>query len=65
MVKNRLKEIRMKEYLMNVSEFANFLEMNVSTYSQLENGKRHCSMQVALEISKKLNISVNDIWYLE
>lgn len=64
MVKNRLKEIRMKEYLMNVSEFAKFLNINVSTYSQLENSKRHCSLQVALDISKKLNKTVNDIWYL-
>ena len=65
MVKNRLKEIRMKEYLMNMSEFSDFLGLTISMYSQLENGKKGCSLKVALEISNKLNKSVNDIWYLD
>lgn len=64
MVGNRLKEIRMKEYLMTISEFSELLNINISTYSQLESGKRLCSIPVALEISNKLNRNVNDIWFL-
>lgn len=65
MVKNRLKEIRMKEYLMNMSEFSDFLGLTLSMYSQLENEKKGCSLKVAIEISNKLNKNVNDIWYLD
>ena len=38
MVKNRLKEIRMKEYLMNMKEFANLLGINYAQYVRYENG---------------------------
>ncbi|WP_297995388.1 helix-turn-helix transcriptional regulator [uncultured Clostridium sp.] len=65
MIKNRLKEIRMREYMMNKGEFAALIGLTDSMYSQLESEKKGCSLKVALQISKKLNKSVNDIWYLE
>lgn len=65
MVKNRLKEIRMKEYMMERAEFAKFIDVDIKTYYGLEAGKSTPSLKKALEISEKLNKNVNDIWYLE
>lgn len=65
MVKNRLKEIRMKEYVMSPGEFAEFLGMSIKTYSGWENEFSRPTLEKALYISKKLNKNVNEIWYLE
>ncbi len=64
MVKNRLKEIRMREYLMNMKEFAKLLEINYAQYVRYENGTVPY-MEVAFKIAKKLNKKVDDIFYLE
>lgn len=65
MIKNRLKEIRMKEYVMSPGEFAEFLGMSIKTYSGWENEFSRPTLEKALYISKKLNKNVNEIWYLE
>ena len=62
-IRNRLKEIRMKEYTMDRIEFAEFLNVNIKTYYSWENGNRIPSLDQCLDISNKLNISVNEIWY--
>jgi len=64
MLKNKLKEIRMKEYMMGSTEFANMLEVSRSTYSQWENGTNNPPLLKALQLAKKLNKKVEDIWYL-
>lgn len=64
-VKNRLKEIRMKEYLMNMTQFAEFLGIDIKLLSSWERGKSKPTLERALEISNKLNKNVNEIWYLE
>lgn len=64
MVKNRLKEIRMKEYMMNSSEFCEVLEISISTYSKIESNKQQGNIETILKISKALNRKVEDIWYL-
>ena len=64
-VKNRLKEIRMREYLMNSREFCKLLEISQSTYSQIETNKQQGNIETILKISKALNLKVEDIWYLE
>ena len=64
MVNNNLKEIRMKEYMMSPGEFAKILEISIKTYSGWENGHSKPTLEKALDISKKLNRSVNDIWYI-
>ncbi|EKQ56407.1 MULTISPECIES: helix-turn-helix domain-containing protein [unclassified Clostridium] len=64
-VKNRLKEIRMREYLMAPGEFAKLLGMSIKTYSGWENEYSRPTLEKALEVSKKLNKDVNEIWYLE
>jgi putative transcriptional regulator len=64
-VKNNLKEIRMREYMMSSSEFVKFLEVPLSTYSQWENGSNNPPLAKAFEITKKLNRKLEDIWYSE
>lgn len=65
MVKNNLKEIRMREYMLNSSEFAKLLGISLSTYSQIESNKKNVSLENALIISEKLNRKIEDIWYRE
>ena len=63
-VKNKLKEIRMKEYVMDPREFADFISVNIKAYYQWESEISKPSLAKALKISLKLNKNVNDIWYL-
>jgi putative transcriptional regulator len=64
MVKNRLKEIRMREYMMNLTQFAEFLGSDLKTYSGWEKGSTP-TLKKSLEVSIKLNKNVNEIWYLD
>lgn len=65
MIKNRLKEIRMREYMMEPAEFAALINVNIKTYYPLELGYSNPSIKKCLEIAKSLNKKVDDIWYLE
>lgn len=65
MVKNRLKEIRMREYMMNQKEFAEFIEIDIKSLSNWERNISRPNLEIALKIAKKLNKKVEDIWYLE
>jgi DNA-binding XRE family transcriptional regulator len=62
-VYNRLKEIRMKEYMMSMSEFASLLGEKLSTYSKWENGDSNPTLEKAIDISKKINKTIEQIWY--
>lgn len=64
-VKNKLKEIRMREYMMNSSGFAKLLGLNLSTYSLIESNKKSVSLENAFIIAEKLNKKIEDIWYRE
>ena len=64
-VKNRLKEIRMKEYMMNQTEFAKLLGVSMSTYNNMERGTVQGNIVNILMIAKALNRHVEDIWFLE
>ncbi|HBJ1646018.1 helix-turn-helix domain-containing protein [Clostridium botulinum] len=64
-IKNKLKEIRMREYMMNQKDFSNKLDVPVKVYWSWENGKSCPTLERALEITKKLNKEIKDIWYLE
>jgi DNA-binding XRE family transcriptional regulator len=65
-VKNRLKEIRMREYMIqSKSEFARFLGVKEQAYIKWENEESSPNMELALMIAEKLNKSIDDIWYLE
>lgn len=64
-VKNRLKEIRMREYMMEPQEFAALIEVNYKTYYSWERGVAGPSLETALIVAKKLKKNVEDIWYYE
>ncbi|MFL0194960.1 helix-turn-helix transcriptional regulator [Clostridium sp. WILCCON 0269] len=64
-MKNRLKEIRMREYMMNPKEFARLIEVNPKTYYAWENGTSVPSMKEGLRAAKKLSKNLDEIWYLE
>jgi len=64
-VKNRLKEIRMKEYIMNQKEFAEYLNTGVTAYCNWENGTSKPALEKAIEIADKLKKDIKQIWYLE
>lgn len=65
MVKNRLKEIRMREYMMSQKEFAEMLKVDDKTYSGWEKNHSRPTLERALEIAKILNKKIEDIWFLE
>lgn len=65
MVKNRLREIRMREYMMEPAEFAALIKVNIKTYYAWELGRAIPSMKEALRVAKILNKRVDDIWFLE
>ena len=60
---NKLKEIRMKEYMFSQKEFAKLLGLNYRQYNRYENGTVPES-ETMLRISKALNRSVEEIFYL-
>ncbi|MBN1045501.1 MULTISPECIES: helix-turn-helix domain-containing protein [unclassified Clostridium] len=64
-VKNKLKEIRMREYMINQSEFANYLDVPITTYSQWERGTSNPTLETSFKISIKLNRHIHDIWSYE
>ncbi|MBX4266517.1 helix-turn-helix transcriptional regulator [Clostridium estertheticum] len=64
-VKNKLKEIRMREYMMNQTEFSKILGYDLKTVSNWEREVSTPTLERAIGVSNKLNRKVNDIWYLE
>lgn len=65
MVENKLKEIRMKEYLMAPGEFAKLIGTDIKNYSNWESGRSRPKLEIALEVAKKLNKKVEEIWFLK
>ena len=63
-MRNRLKEIRMREYLLEPQEFAKLIGINYKTYYSWERGVAGPSLETALKISRLLKKNVEDIWYL-
>lgn len=61
-LKNKLKEIKLKEYMMNSKEFSKMLGVKLSTYSQWESGINSPSLEKAFEIAKILNKNIIEIW---
>ena len=61
-IKNRLKGIRMKEYMLNSKEFSKLIGVKLSTYSQWENGVNTPSVEKSFEIAKILNKQITEIW---
>lgn len=64
-IKNRLKEIRMREYMISAVEFSKLIDVKKSTYSQWENELNNPTLEKAFEVARKLNKNINEIWYEE
>lgn len=64
-VRCRIKEIRMKEYLMNIREFSQYVGLDEKLISSWEREVSRPTLERALEFCNKINKNVNDVWYLE
>ncbi len=64
MVRNKLKEIRMKEYMLNQKEFAEKLDIAQGQFNRYEKELAVPTLEVALKIAYKLNKDVKDIFCL-
>lgn len=64
-VRNRLKEIRMQEYMENGKEFCNRIGIPQSTYSPLESNKKQGTADTMFKIARALNKKIEEIWYWE
>jgi DNA-binding XRE family transcriptional regulator len=65
MITNELKKLRMQKYMMNKKEFCHFIGVVEQQYGRYENMTSHPSLEVALRISKALDLTVNEIWKLD
>lgn len=63
-VKNRLKQIRMRDYMMSQKDFCNMIGISQSTYSPIEANIKQGNAETLLLIAKGLNRKVEEIWYL-
>jgi len=64
-IKNKLKEIRMREFMMSSNDFAKKLNVKLSTYSQWEAGANTPNVEKAFEVARILNKTIIEIWYEE
>ncbi|ENK0557986.1 TPA: helix-turn-helix transcriptional regulator [Clostridium botulinum] len=64
-LKNRLREIRMREYMMEPGEFSKLIGTDIKNYNNWESNRSRPRLEIALEVARKLNKKVEDIWYLD
>ena len=64
-IKNNLEKIRLENGFKFQKDFADFLELSQYQYNRYERNERQPSLEIAIRISKKLNIDVREIFYLE
>lgn len=65
MIKNRLLQIRLSRGYKLQKDFAEFLGLSKKEYSLLENNKKSVSLGKALYIAKKLEMKVEEIWFIK
>ncbi|MFB7639266.1 helix-turn-helix transcriptional regulator [Peribacillus butanolivorans] len=63
-IRNRLKELR-HDHRMNQTEFATFLGLSVYQYNRYEKEAREPTLDNAMQISERLGMTVNEIFYRE
>ena len=63
-VKNRLKDIR-HDHRMNQTQFAEYIGVTRSLYNRWEHQRSQPNQEWMLKLAKRLNIKVEDIFYLE
>lgn len=64
-VKNRLLEIRLKMGYKFQKDFAELLNINNKDYNRIENNNKQVTLETALIIAEKLNMKIEEIWYLD
>jgi putative transcriptional regulator len=64
MVKNRLKQIRHSLQIDSKSEMARLLNLPAEQYNRYENQRLQPRLEVALKIAKRLELAIEDIFYL-
>lgn len=64
-VKNRLLEIRLQMGYRFQKDFAEYLGINHKDYNRIENNNKQVTLETAFIISEKLNMKLEEIWYLE
>lgn len=50
---------------MSPGEFAKLIGTDIKNYSNWESNRSRPRLEIAIEIAKKLNRKVEDIWYIE
>jgi DNA-binding XRE family transcriptional regulator len=64
-VRNRLKEIRHSRLIDTKLEMAKLLNIGQSQYTRYENQTIQPSLEAAIIIAEKLNMKVEDVFYIE
>lgn len=62
---NKLLDIRLGLKYKHQKDFADFLEIDIRDYNKIENNRKQVGLLTALKISEKLNMNVNDIFYIK
>ena len=62
MLKNHLKEIRMKEFMLSRREFAAFINISERQYCRYERMEAQPTLESAFNIAQKLNKKIDEIW---
>jgi DNA-binding XRE family transcriptional regulator len=62
-LKCELRNIRKYEYKMDLMGFVQLLEVNYTTYRAWERDFSRPNLEAAIQIAKKLNRHVEDIWH--
>ncbi|MEY8001142.1 helix-turn-helix transcriptional regulator [Clostridium sp. Mt-5] len=62
-IRNRLLEIRLKMGYKKQKDFAEFLGLDGNDYNRIENNKKQVTIETAFNISEKLGIKIEDIFY--
>lgn len=63
MVKNKLLEIRLQLGYKTAKEFSEWLGVNTNTYRKYEGNFAQPSLEVLVDIAKKLELKIEDIIY--
>ena len=64
MINNRLKNIRMQEFMLNKKEFSKKIGVVEQQYHRYESGAIIPSLEICFRVSKNLNRAIEDIWFL-
>jgi len=63
--KNKLKEIKMRDYIRKPEEFAKLINTNIKSYYSYDINFSKPTLEKTLKIASKLNKTLYKIWYLK